>query len=143
MVSTDPDQQSINVSWMILDCQDRHGIITMYEIRYTSSDFGDNVDLLNITNGDETSSLLPELEEFKNYTIEVRAYTAVGPGHYSAPVNVRTLPDSKYIVYVCLCVCTCVCFIANACSYNVFACQIISRCIVVPVCFNSSQWSSD
>ena len=109
MVSTDPYQQSINVSWMMLDCQDRHGIITMYEVRYATSDFEDNVDLLNTTNGDETSLIVDGLEEFTNYTIEVRAYTAVGPGPSSAPMDVRTLPDSKHIVYVSLCVCACVC----------------------------------
>ena len=120
MVSTDPDQRSINVSWVMLDCQDRHGIIIMYEVRYTSSDFGDNVDLtLNTTNGNETSLIVDELEEFTNYTIQVRAYTAVGPGPYSAPMDVLTLPDRKHIVckyqmFVCaMCMCmfvyTCVC----------------------------------
>ena len=109
MVSTDPDQRSINVSWMMLDCQDRHGIITMYEIRYTSSDFGDNVDLtLNTTDGDETSLTVDKLEEFTNYTIQVRAYTAVGPGPYSDPLDVQTLPDRKHIV----------------CKYQVFGCAM-------------------
>ena len=110
VVSTDPDQRSINVSWIMLDCQDCHGIITMYEVRYTSSDFGDNVDLsLNTTNGSETSLIVDGLEEFANYTIEVRAYTAVGPGPYSDPVDVRTLPDRKHIVYVCCCLHICAC----------------------------------
>ena len=99
---------------MMLDYQDRHGIITMFEVHYTSSDFGDNVDLtLNTTNGDETSLIVDGLEEFINYAIQVTAYTAVGPGPYSAPMDVQTLPDSKHIVHVCLCVCTCVCFIVN------------------------------
>ena len=102
MVSTDPDQQSINISWMMLDCQDRHGIITVYEVSYASSDFGDNLDLtVNTTNGDDTNLMVVRFEEFANYTIGVRAYTAVGPGPYSAPMDVRTLPDCKYIVYVC------------------------------------------
>ena len=110
MVSTDPDQQSINVSWVMLDCQDRHGNITMYEVRYTSSDFGDNVDLtLNTTNGDETRLIVDGLEEFTNYTIEVRAYTAVGPGPYSDPIDVQTLPDRKHIVYTYWCLYACVC----------------------------------
>ena len=115
--STDPDQRSIIVSWMMLDCQDRRGIITMYEVHYTSSDFDENVDLtVNTTNGDEMSLIVSELEEFTNYTIEVRAYTAVGPGPYSDPMDVQTLPDRKYIVcryqmfgcvwvYVCTCIC--------------------------------------
>ena len=111
MVSiTDPDQRSLSVSWMMLDCQGRHGIITIYEIRYASSDFGDNVDLtLNTTNRDETSLVVVGLEEFTNYTIEVRAYTAVGPGPYSAPVDVQTLPDCKHI----------------ACKYQMFSCAYV------------------
>ena len=112
MVSTMPDQRSISVSWMMLECQDRRGNITMYEVRYTSSDFGDNVDLtLNTTNGDEISLLVEQLEEFTNYTIQVRAYTAVGPGLYSAPMDVQTLPDCKHncvqVSSVCICECTC------------------------------------
>ena len=103
VVSIIPDQRSINASWMMLECQDHLGNIAMYEVRYTSSDFGDSVDLtLDTTNGDETSLLVDGLEEFTNYTIQVRAYTAVGPGPYSAPMDVQTLPDCKHIVYKCL-----------------------------------------
>ena len=96
MVSTNASQRSINVSWMMLECQDRRGNITMYEVRYTSTDFGDNVDqTLTTSSGAELSLEVDGLEEFTNYTIEVRAYTAIGPGPYSDPINVRTLPDSK------------------------------------------------
>ena len=122
MVSTDPDQRSINISWIMLDCQDRHGIITMYEVRYTSSDFGVNVDLtMNTTNGDETSLMVCGLEEFTNYTIEVRAYTAVGPGPYSDPVDVQILPDCKHIVHVYVSM-----YIINVYVYSMYKyeCQI-------------------
>ena len=121
VVATNPDQRSINVSWMVLDCQDHRGIITMYEVRYTSSDFGDYVDLtLNTTNGNETSLTVDGLEEFTNYTIEVRAYTAVGPGLYGAPMDVQTLPDRKHIV--CVCVCMFVCVYACVCLYCIVMC---------------------
>ena len=113
VISIVPDKQSVNVSWMMLDCQDRRGIITMYEVHYISSDFGNNVDLtLNTTNGDETSLIADRLEEFTNYTIEVRAYTAAGPGPYSDPMDVQTLQDCKHNVYVCvvyMLLCTCAC----------------------------------
>ena len=111
VISTLPDQQSINVSWMMLDCQNHHGIITIYEVRYANSDFGNSTVLtLNTTNGDETSLMVVGLEEFTNYTIEVRAYTAVGPGPYSAPLDVLTLPDRKLVVCLVFgCICTCVC----------------------------------
>ena len=125
MVSTDPDQRSINVSWMMLDCQDRRGIITMYEVHYTSSDFDDNIDLtLSTTYGDETSLIVDGLEEFTNYTIEVRAYTAVGPGPYSAPMDVQTLPDRKYII---------------VCKYQMFGCVwvYVCTCIIIFIaCIN-------
>ena len=114
MVSTNPDRRSINVSWMMLECQDRHGNITMYEVRYTDLNFGENVNrTLNTSSGDETSLEVDGLEEFANYTIEVRAYTAVGPGPYSSPMDVMTLPDSKHIV-CCIRVCMCVCVLVRA-----------------------------
>ena len=101
MVSVHPDEQSVNVSWMMLQCQDFHGNIIMHEVRYTTSDFGDSVDLaLNTSSGNETSLQVVGLEEFTNYTIEVRAYTAVGPGPYSDSIYVQTLSDSKYIVCI-------------------------------------------
>ena len=99
LVSVIPDQRSISVSWMKLYCEDRLGFTTMYEVRY--SIVGDNVNLtLNTTYGNETSLIVDGLEEFTNYTIEVRAYTAVGPGPYSAPVIVQTLEDCKHN-YMC------------------------------------------
>ena len=97
IVSTIPAQQSINVSWMLLDCQYRNGNITMYEVRYISSYFGDNVyQIINTSSENETSFQLNGLEEFVNFTIEVRAYTAVGPGPYSSPIEVMTLQDSEH-----------------------------------------------
>ena len=87
----------------MLECQDHHGNITMYEVRYTILDFGDSVNqTLNTSSGDETSLEVDGLEEFANYTVEVRAYTAVGPGPYSSPIDVQTLPNCKHIVvYMC------------------------------------------
>ena len=108
MVFTVPDKQSINVSWIMLDCQDRHGSITKYEVHYTSIDFGDSVNqTLSTSSEDQTSLQVGELEEFTNYTTEVRAYIAIGPGPYSAPMDVQTLPDRKYIVHVCVYACVC------------------------------------
>ena len=102
MISIIPDKQSVNVSWMMLDCQDRHGNITMYEVRYST--VGDSVYLtLNTSNGDETSLTVDGLEEFTNYTIQVTAYTAVGPGPYSAPMDVQTLQDCKHIIVSLYC----------------------------------------
>ena len=79
----------------MLECQHRRGNIIVYEVRYNSSD---NVKTLNTSNGDETNLLLPDLEVFTNYSMQVRAYTAVGPGPYSNSSEVRTLTDGKHIV---------------------------------------------
>ena len=132
VVSTSPDQRSINVSWEMLECQDRRGNITMYEVRYTGLNFGENVNqTLNTSSGDELSLVVSGLEEFANYTIEVRAYTAVGPGPYSSPIDVQTLPDSK-CVYVCVCVCVCVCLRVCVClcvRVRVHACIFV--CVYV------------
>ena len=123
MVSTNPDKRSVNVSWIMLECQDRHGNITVYEVRYTGLNFGDNVNqTLNTSSGDETSLEVNGLEEFANYTIEVRAYTAVGPGPYSSPIDVQTSPDSKqaycvFYIYVCVCVCVCLSVCLSVCLY--------------------------
>ena len=96
MVTTVAAQQSINVSWTVLNCQNRHGNIIVYEVHYTSSD---NVNqTLNTSSGNDTSLLVEGLKEFTNYTIEVRAYTSVGPGPYSSSMNIRTLPDRKHII---------------------------------------------
>ena len=131
MVSTISDQRSINVSWMILECQDHHGNITMYEVRY-----GDTVNqTLNTSSGDETSLEVDDLEEFVNYTIEVRAYTAIGPGPYSSPIDAQTLPDRKCVcvcacVRACVraCVCECACMYDSVTAYhNVFFACLLNR----------------
>ena len=131
VVSTMPDHRSINVSWVMLECQDRHGNITLYGVRFSSSDFIDSVNqTFNTSSGDETSLEVTGLEEFANYTIEVRAYTAVGPGPYSNRIDVWTLPDSKcvtvytYGMFVCMCV--------HACTYIcVYMCVHVYVCVCV------------
>ena len=93
-----PTTTTINVTWNELACQDRHGVITHYEVRYNTSDFNDDRSLtLNTTMGDDTSLLIEDLEEFGNYTIEVRAHTTAGAGPYSSSINIQTLTDGKRI----------------------------------------------
>ena len=142
-MTTSHAERSINVSWEMLECQDRHGNITMYEVRYTDLNFGENVNqTLNTSSGDELSLMVDDLEEFANYTIEVRAYTAVGPGPYSSPMDVQTLPDSKCVcLSVCMClsvrVCVCLCVCARA--YMQCVCVHL-RCLCL---LNSSQCFSN
>ena len=55
-----------------------NGVITVYEIRYRKSN-GDG--LVNTTNTQYSiEGLLPNT----NYTIDVRAYTSIGPGDWSS-----------------------------------------------------------
>jgi len=96
VVTPVPTTTNINVTWIELACQEHNGVITHYEVRYNTSDFNEDKSLtLNTTMGDDTSLLIEDLEEFGNYTIEVRAHTAIGAGPYSSPMDVQTLPDSK------------------------------------------------
>ena len=137
MVSTIPDQQSINVSWVMLECHVRHGNITLYEVCCSCSDYMCIVNRTsNTSSGNEISLEVTGLEEFANYTIKVRAYTAVGPGPYSNPIDVRTLPDSKcvtvyvYGMFVCMCVrahtyvyaCVCVHTVCHVCMQLLDCC---------------------
>ena len=110
MVATPvPTTTTINVTWNELACQDHHGVITHYEVHYNTSDFNEDRSLtLNTAMGDDTSLLIEDLEEFGNYTIEVRAHTAAGAGPYSSPMNVQSLPNGKsrnlYIHVMILCI---------------------------------------
>ena len=94
-----PTTTTINVTWNELACQYHHGVITHYEVRYNTSGFNEDRSLtLNTAMGDDTSLLIEDLEEFGNYTIEVRTHTAAGAGPYSSSINVQTLPDSKCVI---------------------------------------------
>jgi len=96
-----PTTTTINVTWNGLACQDRHGVITHYEVRYNTSDFNTDISLtLYTTMRDDTSLLIEDLEEFGNHTIEVRAHTTAGAGPYSSPMDVQTLPDCKWTCVV-------------------------------------------
>ena len=52
--------------------------------------------------GDDTSLLIEDLEDFGNYTIEVRAHNSAGAGPYSSPEDVQTLPESKKRATQCI-----------------------------------------
>ena len=84
---------SIQIMWELPNEADRHGVIIGYDIRYV----GNNTELFleNVTN---LSVLLINLEEFENYSISVRARTAVGPGPWSEPIVIMTDTHSKFIV---------------------------------------------
>ena len=82
------------VNWENVPAIDQNGILTSYEIMFEPQEF---TDTLNTTFLNATSMfvMFPNLEEFVEYNISVRAYTSVGPGPFSPVVTNRTLEDSK------------------------------------------------
>ena len=85
------------MSWSEVPEIDRNGIITMYEVMYEPLMTFDKQLQSNTTSiANNTSVILPDLQEYVNYSISVRAYTNVGPGNYSEEVTVRTLEDGNY-----------------------------------------------
>ena len=90
---------SINVMWSEVPPIDQNGVIIAYEITYTPLENFTGVIGTNSTNvpGSDLSVGLVGLQEYVNYSIQVRAYTSEGPGPYSNPVIQLTLEDSKSI----------------------------------------------
>lgn len=86
---------SILVRWNDVPPIDQNGIITDYEVLYLPLEtFGGTINI-QIVNTSNMSFLLDDLEEYVNYTIQVRAFTSVGPGPFSDPIINQTLQDGK------------------------------------------------
>jgi hypothetical protein len=79
----------MNVSWSVVPSINQNGIVTTYQITYAPLEsYHDQTPQL--TNTSQLSIDLRDLDEFANYTIQVLAYTAVGPGPSSDQLYVRT-----------------------------------------------------
>jgi len=91
----------IMVTWDEIPGLDQNGIITDYEIQIEPLDFTTDL-VANRLNTTNLSMLVTDLEENIRYSIEVRAYTSVGPGPYSVAVTVRTFEDGNvlFIPYI-------------------------------------------
>ena len=82
-ISTFPSM--IQVAWGEVPAIHKNGIITMYEIEYWQT--GEVNNPTNMTVGSDVFLLvLTMLEDFVNYRVRVRAYTALGPGPYSLSI---------------------------------------------------------
>ena len=90
---------SIDVMWYEVPPIDQNGVIIAYEITYTPLENFTGVIGINSTNmsGSYLSVSLVGLQEYVNYSIQIRAYTIEGPGPYSNPVLQITLENSKFI----------------------------------------------
>ena len=88
---------SIAVMWNEVPPINQNGVIMAYEITYTTFENFTGVIGINSTNvsGSDLSVSLIGLQEYVNYSIQVRAYTSEGAGPYSTPVVQLTLEDSK------------------------------------------------
>ena len=91
---------TIQLEWGEVYIGDQNGIITMYEVQYTQTTFQLVPQVQTVTVSATTLAItLTGLEEDVNYSIKIRAYTSIGPGPYSSPVEVYTLQDSEFVPY--------------------------------------------
>ena len=81
------------VSWDAPTSTSQNGIIIEYEVRYNSSQFGDFERHVNVS-ANVTHVSLVDLEEYVTYGVQVRAYTAEGPGPFSSLRKITTLAGS-------------------------------------------------
>ena len=96
----------ITVIWAQPEEINRHGIITSYDVMYTplldnctEEDFKGipancTPKFVNGVTGENTT--LNDLYIFVNYSIKVRARTAIGPGPWSSPIIILTDPHSEF-----------------------------------------------
>ena len=85
---------SIRVSWGKVPAIDQNGVITQYEVEYNQSTF-DSVPTTQNIIVNSTMTVLTGLEEYVEYSIQVRAYTSQGPGPYTDAIYVTTDEDGK------------------------------------------------
>ena len=100
-------ETSIIVVWQKPKEIFRHGVITSYDVRYTplldnctEEEFEGipaNCSNAYVYGVVPTMTNLTGLYIFVNYSISVRARTAVGPGPWSEPIIIMTDPHSKFI----------------------------------------------
>ena len=90
----------IRVSWTEVSAIHRNGIITMYEVMYEPLMTFDGQLQTNTSIANNTSVILPDLQEYVNYSISVRAYTREGPSNYSEEVIAGTSEDGNLTEYM-------------------------------------------
>ena len=88
---------SIVVSWGEVPSIDRNGIITAYEVRLVPLETFGGLIAERQMNTTSLSVVVPDLQEFVNYSISVRAYTIVGAGNYSVAIVRMTLEDGNSV----------------------------------------------
>ena len=85
---------SMTVTWESVPDIHQNGIITQYEVQYsTESAFGGTATV--ITPASNMTINLAGLEEYTEYSIRVSAHTVVGAGSFSQPLIATTHEDGK------------------------------------------------
>ena len=96
---TDVYSTAIGLMWEEVPAMEQNGIITEYEVQYRQSTF-ESIPLTQSVNvSAPTLTLnLTGLEEDVNYSIRIRAFTAVGPGPYTIDINSTTSQDGEFCI---------------------------------------------
>ena len=94
MTGHNTSSTSILVEWGDVPAFDQNGIITSYNITYSSQT--ENLNGFAEAAPIDRQKELTGLRKFVNYNITVRASTSKGDGPDSSPIVVRTDQDSKY-----------------------------------------------
>ena len=94
---------AITVTWDEPDVT--NGIITMYEILYSSGnltvlDDDATVVEINSTINNTYKLIIDGLDPFTVYTVAVRAFTRIGAGNLTDTFSIYTDPFSKYSSYI-------------------------------------------
>ena len=88
---------SLSVSWDPVPLIDQNGIITVYDVEYSQSTFLELPSPLTLSvDSTNMSATISGLEEYVEYSISVAAYTVIGEGPFSLPVQETTLQDSQF-----------------------------------------------
>jgi hypothetical protein len=86
---------SLTVSWDSVPPVHQNGNITKYEVEYNQTKYPAVPRQTKITvDGVNMTVALDDLQEYVQYFVRVRAYTIVGPGEYTLPVQQTTLEDA-------------------------------------------------
>lgn len=78
----------ISVAWMEVPPVHENGVVETYEVLYQPLQTYDSTQ--HRVNTSDLSIMLENLHEFANYSIQVRAYTDVGPGPFSVQQIIQT-----------------------------------------------------
>ncbi len=92
-IATTIRSTNITLTWTEIECLDRNGVITSYNIEYGE---GNTRDMTINTQSNATTHLITGLKPFTNYTFSIAGVNSVNIGPFSAASTIiRTAEDSK------------------------------------------------